>query len=103
MSGDVRGDHHACSEPDEDSWTALGRLADEHGWRPAPAVAGSTLVSEPVVVDTGAAAEAVGVAASGFTTWARRRGLRPLRHERRGRRTVALWELQAVLELTRRR
>lgn len=52
-------------------------------------------------VDTGAASVAVGVAASGFTTWARRRGLRPLRHERRGRRTVAVWDLDAVLALTR--
>ena len=59
-------------------------------------------MTEPVLVDTAAAAEAVGVAASGFTTWARRRDLRPVRHERRGRRTVALWDVRAVLELTRR-
>lgn len=51
------------------------------------------------LVDTATAAHAVGIAASGFTTWARRRGLRPVRHERAGRKR-ALWELQAVYQAT---
>lgn len=51
-------------------------------------------------VDTATAAHAVGLAASGFRTWARRRGLDPIRHERRGRSTVAVWDLDAVYAAT---
>lgn len=55
----------------------------------------------PTLVDTGAAAEAVGVAASGFRSWARRRGLDPVERRRVGRRFVAYYDLRAVLEAER--
>lgn len=56
-----------------------------------------------VLVLTDEAAAAVQVAPTSFTSWARRRGVRPVRHERRGRRTVAVWDLDAVYEATTRR
>lgn len=56
---------------------------------------------EPTLVDTPTAAHAAGVAASGFQTWARRRGLEPVDKVRRGRRFMLRWSLDDVFAATR--
>lgn len=54
------------------------------------------------LVRTDEAAAAVGVQPTSLTTWARRRGVRPVRHVRRGRRTLAVWDLDELFEATKR-
>ncbi len=49
-----------------------------------------------VEVDTETAAHAIGKTPAAFRMWAGRRGLRAHRLVRRGRRTVALWDLEQV-------
>lgn len=60
-------------------------------------------MTQPVLVDTAAAAQALPDSPDDsrlFAKWARRRGLEPAGHERRGRSTVALWDVEAVLRLS---
>lgn len=54
------------------------------------------------LVDTATAAHALGKSAGAFRVWAHRNGLEPVSYERRGRRTVALYELDDVYRATSR-
>lgn len=56
----------------------------------------TTTTADLVEVDTETAAYAVGKSPSAFRMWAGRRGLLAHRLVRRGRRTVALWDLEQV-------
>lgn len=53
------------------------------------------------LVDTAAAAAAVGVATRSFRTWARRRGVEPVDRVRVGRRQLAYYRLSDVYAATR--
>lgn len=53
------------------------------------------------LVETDAAAAAVGMAPAAFREWAARRGLRAVRHVRLGRSTIAVWDLRQVYETDR--
>lgn len=53
------------------------------------------------LVTTDEAALDLGLAASGFSTWARRRGLEPVRYARVGRSWRALYDLDAVYRAER--
>lgn len=58
--------------------------------------------TRPVLMTTDKAARLLDIRPDTFRSWARRRDLRPVRHVRLGRSTIALWDMDQVFEAEQR-